>query len=105
LQQGWARFGWNILRQFYLDLPLIRLGPDIIHFEFGSLAVGRTHLKELLDAKLSVSFRGMISTILAWISPIITARCGRTLMPLISWVKTFGTAPRCVARRLGCPMR
>jgi colanic acid/amylovoran biosynthesis glycosyltransferase len=58
LHQGWARFGWNILRQFYLDLPLIRLGPNIIHFEFGSLAVGRTHLKELLDAKLSVSFRG-----------------------------------------------
>jgi colanic acid/amylovoran biosynthesis glycosyltransferase len=58
LHQGWARLGWNILRQFYLDMPLIRLGPDIIHFEFGSLAVGRTHLKELLDAKLSVSFRG-----------------------------------------------
>ena len=58
LKRGWSRFGWRVLRQFYLDLPLIRLGPDIIHFEFGSLAVGRTHLKHLLDAKLSVSFRG-----------------------------------------------
>jgi len=57
-RRGWGRFGWGILRQFYLDLPLIRLGPDIVHFEFGSLAVGRTHLKDLLDVKLSVSFRG-----------------------------------------------
>jgi colanic acid/amylovoran biosynthesis glycosyltransferase len=41
-----------------LDLEFICLKPDIIHFEFGSLAVGRTHLKELLNCKLSVSFRG-----------------------------------------------
>jgi hypothetical protein len=35
-----------------------RLRPGVIHFEFGALAVGRTHLKDLLIAKLSVSFRG-----------------------------------------------
>lgn len=58
LCHGWARFGWRVLPQFYLDLPLIRLSPDVIHFEFGSLAVGRTHLKHLLDTKLSASFRG-----------------------------------------------
>ena len=57
-QRGWRRYGWGVLRRFYLDQPLIRLNPDIIHFEFGSLAVGRTHLKDLLDAKLSASFRG-----------------------------------------------
>ena len=48
----------GISKQFYLDAPLIHLRPDIVHFEFGSLVVGRTHLKELLDVKLSVSFRG-----------------------------------------------
>lgn len=58
LRKGSNRFGWDILRRFYLDLELICLKPDIIHFEFGSLAVGRTHLKELLDGKLTVSFRG-----------------------------------------------
>ncbi len=58
LHKGFKRLGLDIFRRFYLDLDLVCLKPDIIHFEFGSLAVGRTHLKELLDCKLSVSFRG-----------------------------------------------
>ncbi len=58
LRIGFQQFGWDILRRFFLDLELICLKPDIIHFEFGSLAAGRTHLKELLDCKMSVSFRG-----------------------------------------------
>jgi len=58
LKMGWKSFGWDIFRRFYLDVLLIQLKPDIFHFEFGSLSVGRTYLKELLDAKLSVSFRG-----------------------------------------------
>ena len=45
-------------RQFYLDAALIALSPDIVHFEFGALAVGRTHLKARLGCRLSVSFRG-----------------------------------------------
>ena len=49
LRKGYKRFGRDIFRRFYLDLELICLKPDIIHFEFGSLAVGRTHLKELLN--------------------------------------------------------
>jgi len=58
LKQGFKQFGWDIFRRYYLDLEVICLQPDIIHFEFGSLAVGRTHLKNLLDCKMSVSFRG-----------------------------------------------
>jgi len=58
LRKGSKRFGLEIFRRFYLDLELICLQPDIIHFEFGSLAVGRTHLKELLNCRISVSFRG-----------------------------------------------
>jgi colanic acid/amylovoran biosynthesis glycosyltransferase len=42
----------------YLDTVLIRLAPDIIHFEFGALAVGRMYLGDLLDCKVVVSFRG-----------------------------------------------
>lgn len=45
-------------RQFYLDAALIALSPDIVHFEFGALAVGRTYLKRALDCRLTVSFRG-----------------------------------------------
>jgi len=45
-------------RQTYLDAALIALAPDILHFEFGALAVGRTYLKERLGCRLSVSFRG-----------------------------------------------
>ncbi len=58
LHQGWRRFGADILRRGYLDAELIILKPDIIHFEFGTLGIGRTYIKELLGCKLSVSFRG-----------------------------------------------
>lgn len=50
--------GGRLLKQAYLDAPLIALRPDIVHFEFGSLAVGRTYLKQRLGSKLTVSFRG-----------------------------------------------
>jgi colanic acid/amylovoran biosynthesis glycosyltransferase len=55
---SWQRFGWGVLKHFYQDAALIALKPDILHFEFGALAVGKTYLKEFLDTKLSVSFRG-----------------------------------------------
>ncbi len=49
---------WNGFRRLYLDATLINLSPDVVHFEFGTLAVGKTYLKELLGCRLSVSFRG-----------------------------------------------
>jgi len=58
LRKGFKQFSWAIFRRYYLDFELICLKPDIIHFEFGSLVVGRTHLKQLLNCRLSVSFRG-----------------------------------------------
>jgi len=57
-RKGLPRFKWGIFKRFYLDLELICLSPGLIHFEFGALAVGRTYLKHLLNAKLTVSFRG-----------------------------------------------
>ncbi|MDZ4778970.1 MAG: glycosyltransferase family 4 protein [Planctomycetia bacterium] len=50
--------GVRCLSTFYLDAALIRLQPDIVHFEFGTLVLGRTHLRDALPAKLVVSFRG-----------------------------------------------
>lgn len=58
LHHGWHHFGWKVLRRFYLDAELIKLKPDLVHFEFGALTVGREYLKELLNIKLIASFRG-----------------------------------------------
>jgi colanic acid/amylovoran biosynthesis glycosyltransferase len=58
LQHGWRRFGIDVLRRLYLDAELILLHPDLVHFEFGSLAPERMHLKELLECQVVVSFRG-----------------------------------------------
>ncbi|MEZ4517525.1 MAG: hypothetical protein R3C44_12070 [Chloroflexota bacterium] len=57
-REGWRQFGLKTIKQFYLDAAIIAQAPDILHFEFGTLAVGRTYLKKLLGCCLSVSFRG-----------------------------------------------
>lgn len=46
------------LRQLYLDAELLLLAPDLVHFEFGALALGRRGLGERLGCKMAVSFRG-----------------------------------------------
>ena len=58
LKQRWSRFGFDTLRRFYLDANLLGLNPNVTHFEFGTLALGRMHLKEIIDSKVVVSFRG-----------------------------------------------
>jgi len=58
LIRGFHHFGWDVFRRCYLDAEIILLNPSLLHFEFGTLAVGRTYLKDLLGLKLSVSFRG-----------------------------------------------
>jgi colanic acid/amylovoran biosynthesis glycosyltransferase len=45
-------------RALVADGGLLALDPDVIHFEFGSLAVGRMAVRERLDAAVTVSFRG-----------------------------------------------
>ncbi len=56
--RGRRRLGASLLKSLYLDAPIVALSPDIVHFEFGSLAAGRTHLGELLGCRVVVSFRG-----------------------------------------------
>ena len=58
LRLGVKRFGFDVLRRFYLDADVIASKPDLVHFEFGTLAIDRMHLKELLNCKVIVSFRG-----------------------------------------------
>ncbi len=57
-RQAWGGGLRRAARQFYLDAALVALSPDIVHFEFGALAAGRTYLKRRLGCRLSVSLRG-----------------------------------------------
>ena len=56
--RGAQFLGFQIVRRFYFDKEFILLKPKLIHFEFGALAAGRIYLRELLDCKITVSFRG-----------------------------------------------
>jgi colanic acid/amylovoran biosynthesis glycosyltransferase len=58
LRRGARRFGFGVAKRFYLDCHLVSLAPDLIHFEFGSLAAERMYLADLLDCRVTVSFRG-----------------------------------------------
>lgn len=58
LLKGYRRFGLKVFKHYYLDLALILRAPGVIHFEFGSLAAQKMYLKEFLECKISVSFRG-----------------------------------------------
>ena len=49
---------WRTFVRLYVDAELIGLKPEIVHFEFGALAVDRMHLGEILKCKIVVSFRG-----------------------------------------------
>lgn len=55
---AWKHHRWGAFKRFYLDAAVIALSPDVLHFEFGTVAVGRTYLKQALGCRLSVSFRG-----------------------------------------------
>jgi len=57
--KGSRQFGLlGMIRRLYLDADILALSPDLVHFEFGALAVGRMHLKQLLRCKIITSFRG-----------------------------------------------
>ncbi|MGH7412279.1 MAG: glycosyltransferase family 4 protein, partial [Candidatus Methylomirabilis sp.] len=58
VQGGWRRFQLDVFRRLYLDADLVCLGPDLLHFEFGALAVDRMYLKDLLGCRVVVGFRG-----------------------------------------------
>lgn len=54
-------YGWNMKKQFTkfsLYYPLAALQPDIIHFEYGTLAHQFSDIKDYIRCKTSVSFRG-----------------------------------------------
>lgn len=58
VSRGWARFGIGVLRRLYLDAPIVGRRPELVHFEFGTLAAERVDLRDLLGCHAVVSFRG-----------------------------------------------
>jgi colanic acid/amylovoran biosynthesis glycosyltransferase len=58
LKLGGRRFGYGLLKRFYLDADIIRLRPSVVHFQFGPLARNRMHIGEVCGCGVVVSFRG-----------------------------------------------
>lgn len=58
LSSGWQDKRWGVLSNFHVDAPMILLQPDVLHFEFGTLAANRMHLRDWLITRVVVSFRG-----------------------------------------------
>jgi colanic acid/amylovoran biosynthesis glycosyltransferase len=58
IKTGKKYIGNDIYIKAIVDNAFIGIEADIIHFEFGTLAIGKTYLKHILDCKLIVSFRG-----------------------------------------------
>lgn len=58
LTRGWRYFGVETPRRLYLDAELLAARPDVVHFEFGTLAAERMYLRELLACPVVVSLRG-----------------------------------------------
>lgn len=98
-RETWRKLGWRCLNTFYLDAPLIRLQPDIVHFEFGTLALERTHLRDALPARLVVSFRGFDLNFAELENPHYYADVWRS----VSGVHCLGEDLWRRAQRRGCP--
>ena len=48
----------KVFSKFITYYPIIKLNPDIVHFEFGTLAHSFSDIKEYVNCKVSSSFRG-----------------------------------------------
>ncbi|MCB0696670.1 MAG: hypothetical protein KDC07_04865, partial [Chitinophagaceae bacterium] len=54
-------YGWDpkkLFTKFTLYFPIATLKPDIVHFEYGTLAHRFSDIKQFVKCKTSVSFRG-----------------------------------------------
>lgn len=87
------------LRRIFLDADLICLRPDLIHFEFGTLAVERMHVKELLDCRVTVSFRGYDLRYVGLEEPGYY----KEVWDKANAVHLLGESLWCLAQQRGCP--
>ncbi len=101
LQRFWPSLRWRTFVRLYVDAELIGLKPDIIHFEFGALAVDRMHLGEILKCKVVVSFRGHDLTFVGLDQPDYYA----DIWTKADAVHLLGRDLWTRARERGCPPR
>lgn len=99
LRALWPRFGLKTAGLFYLDAAIIALKPDILHYEFGALAVGKEYLKDALDCRLGASFRGYDLNYAGLEDPDHYAG----LWAAVDTVHVLGRALWVQALRRGCP--
>lgn len=91
------RRAWKLA---YRDAALLDLAPDLVHWEFGATLVGREGLKELLDARFLVSFRGYDLSHSGLDDPHYYDR----LWQVADGVHVLGEFLRQRARERGCPL-
>lgn len=91
--------GGSVLRGLFIDQSLIELAPDVVHFEFGSGAVGRHHLRERLDTAVTVSFRGSDLNVAGLDNPDFYG----DVWPSIDRVHVLGRSLAAAASRRGAP--
>ena len=89
----------TVARHLFLDAPLIGLAPDVVHFEFGALAVGREDLGRRLGCALTVSFRGSDLSYIGLDAPDFYAKLWET----VDGVHVLGQALWARARERGAP--
>ena len=99
LVRGGKKFGLGVFRRMYLDVELIRLGCDLVHFEFGALAAGRMDLQDLLGCPIVVSFRGYDLSYVGLEEPDFYAQVWQRAAAL----HLLGEDLWCRAVRRGCP--
>lgn len=58
LKQAYDLYGNGCWRKFYPEVGVIYSRPDLVHFEFGAMAVGRLRHIRALGCRTVVSFRG-----------------------------------------------
>ena len=58
LNHYWDIFGKAAPKHMYLDFQFLMHRPDLIHFEFGTLAGPKMYLKKIFPVRVVVSFRG-----------------------------------------------
>lgn len=86
-------------RQLYLDADLLLLQPDLIHFEFGTLALGRPGVGRRLGCPVAASFRGYDLNFVGLEDPDFY----RPLWREAAAIHVLGEDLRRRALRRGCP--
>jgi colanic acid/amylovoran biosynthesis glycosyltransferase len=99
----WARggIGRGRLNRLYVEAATICAKPDLVHFEFGSLAASRVALADVLGVPVIVSFRGYDLNVVA----LDDSEYYDDVWRRAAAIHVLGADLRDKARARGCPPR